>query len=47
MISKPAPQKLEQPKLAPVQPRANVSMMNEPKINFDMRDSTAQETEQP
>jgi hypothetical protein len=46
LISKPLPPKVE-PKMAPVQPRANVSMMNEPKVNFDIRDSTAQETEQP
>jgi hypothetical protein len=45
MINKPVP-KVE-PKLAPVQPRANASMMNEPKVNFDMREMMAQETEQP
>ena len=46
-ISKALPPKVE-PKLAmaPVQPRANASMMNDPKPNFDMH-QTAISAEQP
>lgn len=43
-VSEPIPPKQE-PKLAAVQPRANQTMMNEPKVAFDMM--PAQEMEQP